>query len=461
LKTKLDKNKIDYIFFHLKQHIDLADDFLNKIQFIENDNKNINSSTGIVFKLSTNELIEDKIIYIDKIPVLFPVSNQQKSYTITHEGTLIFEHDFLKSAFYLLSGYQETQEFEPDQIGRFTYKSSLQFRLNIVNRAIVNEYFEIIINGLMEYARAHQFELKRKTPLAETFVFNLSHDVDRIDKYDFYYWGYKLKQIVGISPASQNKFKLILLFCKGFLLWLLGKYRPNPWWNFDYLREVERKYNFVSTFFFLPKHEKHVDAYYSFNEPRIKNLIQQLHDEGCEIGFHAPVEASVNLSLMRESLSRLKKIFSEIVGIRQHFLANKYPQTQILQQEAGFVYDTTLYFAEHEGFRNSYCFPFHPFDFEKNQMLDLWEIPLTVMDCTLFDYRKLSFEEAESSVLQIVEEVKKYHGIFGMLWHNSYFEEEEHRGIRNFYETIIRSISRLNPVCENTKNTLKLFTANC
>jgi hypothetical protein len=73
-------------------------------------------------------------------------------------------------------------------------------------------------------------------------------------------------------------------------------------------------------------------------------------------------------------------------------------------------------------------------------MMEIWEFPLNVMDVTLFHYRKLDFENAEKSVLDIVKEVKNFGGVFSMLWHNTMFDEYEIPGITVFYQELIKKI---------------------
>ena len=94
-----------------------------------------------------------------------------------------------------------------------------------------------------------------------------------------------------------------------------------------------------------------------------------------------------------------------------------------LQQEAGLLYDASLGFSEHDGFRYSYCWPHKFFDFDKQQITDLWEIPLTLMDVTHFYKRELDFEQSRESVKMLAGEVERFNGVFYLLWHNSFFNE--------------------------------------
>jgi hypothetical protein len=116
---------------------------------------------------------------------------------------------------------------------------------------------------------------------------------------------------------------------------------------------------------------------------------------------------------------------TEIFGNRQHYLVFQVPQTWVALEEAGFKYDLTLGFNEHEGFRCGICYPYKPFDVIKREIVDIWELPLTVMDGSIFAYQKVSVEQGLERVKVLIDTVERYNGVFVPLWHNSSFYIEE------------------------------------
>ena len=127
------------------------------------------------------------------------------------------------------------------------------------------------------------------------------------------------------------------------------------------------------------------------------------------------------LNLEKERLGKVSG--KAILGGRQHYLRWKTPDTWRIWEKAGLKYDTTMSFADYEGFRCGICFPYKPFDVLENRVLDIWELPLTVMDGSLFDYQNLTPEEGFQRIKELIETVKKYSGVFVLLWHNSSFDE--------------------------------------
>jgi len=96
-------------------------------------------------------------------------------------------------------------------------------------------------------------------------------------------------------------------------------------------------------------------------------------------------------------------------------------------------------FAEHIGFRRGTCLPFYLYNFEKNDISTVLEIPLIAMDASLLfnKYMGLSLKESVPAVVALIEEVKKFNGVFTILWHNTSFSDYKYTGWCEVYEQII------------------------
>ena len=125
-------------------------------------------------------------------------------------------------------------------------------------------------------------------------------------------------------------------------------------------------------------------------------------------------------------------------GLRFHYLRWEPRQTPALVDVTDrFSYDSTLGFAEHFGFRHSYCLPFYPFNFQTGAAHNFLEIPLNVMDTTLHHphYLQLRAEEILPALRPMLEEIKKFGGVATVLWHNDHFDPANHlTGPRQFAE---------------------------
>lgn len=442
----LTKNQIRYVLLHLDLCFELSEELISCMRFLRTPTEQADNPT-IDFMLSVKGFRDDQLLFIDGLPVLFPFGKHEKFYSIKENG-IVFHHDLLKSAFYLLSGYQEQEPEYLDTLGRYPYELSVQAKLGIIDKPIVNYYFQVISDGIKQFCELNHLPWKERSPTGMTLF--LSHDVDQVDTYSLNETLYYLKKCFtggqkGVQDNRDYK-KYARIYTKNY-------FRPgpkkNPAWSFPYLLEKEKSRQIISSYFFLPRGQKHQDAYYRFTEKRIQRLFSLLIEEGCEIGLHGTVQSAISGRTLISNLNELNEASpSSVKGIRQHRLMYQQGITSRLHEAAGVRYDTTLGFAAHEGFRNSFCLPFRLFDHQNDKMLDVWEIPLMVMDVTLFHYRKYDFAEAMDAVNRLITEVRKFEGVFSLLWHNSFLNEETYPGIRSFYEELLDRLSSAMHQCE-------------
>ena len=432
MKGKITKPQIGYVLYRLARHIDPS--IFSYFRYSDEG-----GSPCIIMPLSEQE--QNKVIWINSIPVLYPCTSMEDSFYRISGNNLIFNHDLFKSVFHLLSGYQEFKSNAQDEHGRFPYKESLQYKLGIVTRPIVNYYFEIIIEGIEKFCQLNGISFHRRRPFKNP-VFFLSHDIDRVDCHHFYETLYKFKQFFGLEESSLSRSATLKSAFSSMYHMLSPFSKNNPFWNFDFLRKTESDLGMKSSYYFLEKDKLHVNSRYRFSDRRIRELIHHLSSEGHEIGLHGTIQSATDQASMNRTLSHLQEVSpTPVTGIRQHYLKFQPSKTSLIQEKAGLTYDSSLGFAEHEGFRNSYCLPFRLYDFREDRMMDLWEIPLNIMDGTLFYYRKLSFEQMKLSLEQILSEVIKFNGLFSLLWHNSHFDELEFPGVTEFYIEVIQYIN--------------------
>ncbi len=435
MKGFLNENKINYVLFHLGLIVDLSS-IKNDFVFVKNTNEISDYKNKIIFLLSDKQININDFVYHKNIPILFSCDNKQEFYKIENTN-LIFYHDILKSAFYLLSGYQEITISERDIYGRFPYSKSIQKELNIVTKPIVNYYFKFIINAINSFTDSKLQEKK----LFNSFGLLLTHDIDNIEYYTFPNFLYKIKELIGLSKTTLYKTDIL----KYIIKYLTGS-KYNPYWNFDKLIEYESKYNFKSSFYFLSKDQKNVDSTYNFSDKKIKKAFDLIKSKKFEIGLHGTVSTATNKNKLKYQKEELEKqANSKIFGGRQHRLMFNTPNTMLNHEFSGLKYDSSLCFAEHEGFRNSFCLPFKLYDFDNDKIINVWEFPLIVMDTTLFFYKKYNIEQAKRSVANLISEIKQFNGVFTLLWHNGFEVDYPNGMLNDFYTDLLTEINKFAP----------------
>jgi len=440
MKKTLSNPQIEYVLEHLGHHAQLPAELRKLFRFGDHPES---GNPQVVFPLSDKALDIEKILRINELPVLYPIDGSDSSFYTLENNTLLFHHDLLKSAFHLLSGYEEYKTGASDELGRYPYSESLQNKLQIATLPVVNYYFEAILEGLEKFCLQQKLPFRR-TPVFEKAVFALSHDIDMIDAYHFFETGYKFKMLLRLVKSPYSRADTRRVAFSSLYHFLNPFSRKNPYWNFDFLMKSETERGFRSSFYFLEKDGTHDNSRYHFHSKKIRKMIKRLSENNFEVGIHGTIQSATNQESMKRTVENLRNVTPDKVeGIRQHYLKYRLPQTALIQQNEGLAYDATLGFAEHEGFRNSYCCPFKLFDFKKEEPLNMWQIPLNMMDVTFFGYRKLDFDSIHKSVQQLLGEVQKFNGVFSLLWHNSFFDEYEHPGVTSFYLELLDYIQSM------------------
>jgi len=248
--------------------------------------------------------------------------------------------------------------------------------------------------------------LEIEYPKNKKFAVCLTHDIDHV---------YFSKLKLGYEAVkSLQKFKI----GKALKTLLCRSYRKfNPLWNFSDFINVEKKYNAKSSFYFLVQ-DRH-DSDFNYKITDLKTDLRNIIDEGWEIGLHGRHESYNNLVNIKKEKEKLEEVIEKkVIGYRNHYLRFKVPITWKLLKEAGFQYDTTFGYSDCAGFRNGMCHPFKPFDLNANDYIDILEIPLVIMDTTLFGYMQLDIKNAWGTIKQLIDTVEKNKGVVTILWHN-------------------------------------------
>jgi hypothetical protein len=162
------------------------------------------------------------------------------------------------------------------------------------------------------------------------------------------------------------------------------------------------------------------EADYDLDARDVRELIEELRALEVEVGIHPGYATLVDPARLVAEKARLDAALGETrYGGRQHWLRFRVPDTWRHWAQAGLAYDSTMGFADREGFRCGTCHPFRPFDVENDREIDLVEFPLIAMDATLRHHRGLTPETTERRLLELAETCRKVGGTFTLLWHNS------------------------------------------
>lgn len=311
-------------------------------------------------------------------------------------------NDIIGTAFVFLSRIEELN-YNHDKFERYQYKNSIAERFQIITRPIVNEYIAFIKDAL---------KFVEPNIIFKKYDYNilLTHDIDYIKKWNW-------KGIIKHSIFNFMKRNLIKDYKNIFLSQL--DYTADPYYNFNRILDISRKYNLYSTFLFMALEKNEFDFRYSIKkaETGIKDILKK---GGNNIGIHLSRISYNNFENANNEINRLKKISgTDIVYNRFHYLMFDLKDSWNILEKNKIKYDLSLGFPEHIGFRCGICYPYRVFDLKKKKKLNLTEIPLNIMDVTITGYMiGLEKEKKDYLISDVIKNVKKYNGTLNLLWHN-------------------------------------------
>jgi hypothetical protein len=349
--------------------------------------------------------------------------------------------DVFGGAFFMLSRYEEIAVPARDRYGRFAATSSIANAEGFLGLPIVDAYVEVLWSALHRLWPG----LERQ---ARHFRIALSHDVDQ----PLASAGRSAPALVrqlGADALMRRDAGLAARRVRSWAGLRRGDHRLDPYNTFDFLMDVSERHEIVGAFYFLATEQPTaLDGPYTLDNPWIESLVRRIHERGHEIGLHPSFHTHLDAGRTEAEFLRLRRaakrqgVTQERWGGRQHYLRWENPVTWANWEAAGLDYDSTLGYADRIGFRAGTCHEFPTFHLLERRPLRLRERPLHVMDGTLFEYMKLSPDEAFENVLAVARECRRYGGTLSLLWHNSSLPTTRQK---RWYETLVARVTDSDP----------------
>jgi len=289
------------------------------------------------------------------------------------------------------SSYMRDVDIDPEIIDKFgdclSGKVELDETMNIEHPVLSNALFQIE-ERIKEETRL-PFIKKWYWPNWMSHVITITHDIDKISASRKHVWNIR----------KRFPFFKVLLHQMNFY---------NVYENFSMFERFERKKNIRSAFYLLPS---------DYDVKRIEGKVKKLDRSGWDIGLHGSFGTHEDLEKLKDEKQLIDGLIDgNVHGNRFHFLKFSYPESWGILERAGFAYDTTCGSSTHVGFRNGFPFPFFP-PSDNWDTLRIVEIPLQIMDATLWTYKKFTESEALEFLRKNYSLIKQQNGMFSLLWH--------------------------------------------
>ncbi|MBU0713047.1 hypothetical protein KKA87_14175 [bacterium] len=263
-------------------------------------------------------------------------------------------------------------------------------------------------------------------------ILSLTHDVDSIQAksvFRYIYW-----MIQGITCLNIKKIKIIIDRIKD-----INNLDSDPHFSFDIYKNIEGKFGYKSTFYLLSlaHYLGREGRRYTLKNKKLSDKVRDLVQNGWEIGLHPSRVTHLSQKMLKKEVSRFNKAFHYIgnsIGVRNHYLKAIFPETWRLQELLGFKYDSSLGWAKSPGFRAGTAKPFRPFDIKDNRFLNVWELPLIVMDGAI----QGSSSEITDQIIKIAEESFQNYAPLTLLWHSDRISNRDYPEHSAAYQKLLK-----------------------
>ena len=352
------------------------------------------------------------------LPILFGKLDQDGQIWSRSPNEILITVDIFGSAFYLLTRYEEVVIRGSDAFERFPASASLALAEGFLDRPLVDEYVDLLWQAMRWLWPGLS---RRKT----SFHLRLTHDVDR----PWAALGQNLQSVVHAVSGDLVRRRdpaLAARRIRSVLDARSGRVDRDPFNTFGLLMDTSERYGLQSTFYFMTgATDPRFDGSYEIGDPHVMRLLMEVNGRGHEVGLHASYNTFRSPEQMRAEFDSLKATCAQAGfeqdawGVRQHYLRFDARETWRHQAAAGLNHDSTLGFADANGFRAGTCRDYPVFDLLEHTKLALRERSLTVMDITINEYLALDYDEAAASVQGLVAECRRHNGDAVLLYHNS------------------------------------------
>ena len=341
-----------------------------------------------------------KILLNDEVPVIgTPNIDPFIKYDL---NSITMNLDIFSSAFLMISRIEEVYtKDEFDAHGRFNFSNTI-IGEDLIGVPLVNIYAKKLAEWInIAYGVSIKFREKYMGAV-------ITHDIDRP-----YLYGTARSEISKIiDRIRRGKNSKIRNELQSYLSFILG-ITPDQYDVFDYICKTQQRFGIKSTWFILMESE------WGLKKHKYRRQLKKLSSSGHEISLHPGYKSFSDARKIAVEKKRVKYLSDiEPAGVRNHFLRFDILTTYKIYETMKFLYDSTMGYADHVGFRAGICTPYKPFDIISRREIDIIELPLVVMDTSLINYQKTNTDDALETIKEIIDEIDRVKGMIVLLWHN-------------------------------------------
>ena len=351
---------------------------------------------------------------------------------VQDEESITIGLDIFASTFFMMSRWEEYALGRENSIlnlkaGNFcqTNEDELFCVVNsLTSKAFVHEYEELLRELFQKYGL--HTEQKRH------FGVVLTHDVDKLSRNCKNEVFNTLKRLF-----RQHHYKKGLKWInKNIQIYLFTR---NRYILFSKYLEISRQYHLTDYFMFKCCQSGDEECTYEISDKAARSILGNLSSTSARIGFHPSQNTFNNNHQFEKEFSRLTTEYKGKILIgRNHRLVHN--TNSIHQWEGISVPIISNYGYQHYiGFRCGIVCPFPIFDVYKRTQLKVKELPFSLMETSIKRHYK-DLDKSWIHIIEIIDQISKYHGIVCMNWHIRAFSKKEFNTFIHLYSKIINYI---------------------
>lgn len=341
-----------------------------------------------------------------------------------------FHFDIFSAIFYLISRYEEWQDFQKDKHQRFEVEQSCLYASGFYLKPIVEIWISELKSALLKLKPAFKFPDKH---------FQILSTIDVDNLFAFKHKGFIRSGGAALKDLLKGDFKNL----RERVEVLLGK-KEDPFDIYSDISDFCFENKIPLIYFFLFRNGDQYNRTLSPENSAFVNVFNTLKSNHAFIGIHPSYQAAYTEKLLQEELKNLSaKTGTSITLSRQHYLRWDIKTTPKLLLRNGIECDFTMGYASKAGFRAGTSHPFYYYDFENEASANLLLIPFCVMDGAYTVYANKNPDEALNAMLKLAHEIKKVNGYFISVYHERSFSNHLYPGFGTLYKNLHLSLKAL------------------
>ncbi len=330
-----------------------------------------------------------------------------------HIVTAKYNFDLLGNIMFFLSNLEG--EIRADGGGKFPENKSFFYK--DFDHAFVAEYltaFDWVLESILK-AKGFYLIKKEMWPKSQNYAFAVTHTVDKLNKWT---WGKIFHSLLDIFVLLVTL--RLPAFLRQFGSMLNYMFRGvEQYWSFPEYSKLEDDYTLKSSWFFAVNESDLTD--YNFLDKDLQNVIITLSKSGHDIALYSfPEQETIEKLFQNEK--RLKIASGKGSGVRNDdYMSNSSSLSRA--ERANLSYDSSYSFKRKFGFFNGFVHPFKPITSKFRS--ENYTYPVNCNDSALRieKYKAIMFKQAKVAFKEVLDDVKKYHGLLCLdLKLSNYFE---------------------------------------